>query len=368
MPGTSSIAREMGYMPGTASTKQLPQARKGARFITCLGRQDNRSPVVETMYTKSLLRQCVCNTTFLSQPPAPTLLQVCQTEGQTLEKNKTKTLGWLLCEQVRTPSVRLSPLSLKIKKSNQKVLRWATTSLRPRVLTCQMGLVIVLNSESNCAWYELSQCLWNGSWAYNRHLTNGNYYAPFHTLKKFSEGNLTKNKLPKNTPKPSPGPGKDITFFPRSTCGGCYPPVSPPAPLHTHAESPSPTFSELRSPRLPPTTSIPTLQSSVLPTLTSCLPNTSPTHVFIISFLYLCFSRRGRREALGTGWKAALPPAATPAARWPPDAPFSPQPSSHPVGQGAWAGGQSPSLRRVKERCSRKTAHRIPDPLLLPAH
>ena len=195
------------------------------------------------------------------------------------------------------------------------MLRWATTSLRLRVLTWQMGLVIVLNSESNCAWYELSQCLWNGSWAYNRHLTNGNYYAPFHTLRKFSKGNLTKNKLPKNIPKPSPGPGKDITFFPRSTCGGCYPPVSPPAPLHTHAESPSPSFSELRSPRLPPTTSIPTLQSSVLPTLTSCLPNTSPTHVFIISFLYLCFSCRGRREALGTGWKAALPPAATPAAR-----------------------------------------------------
>ena len=32
MPGTSNIAREMGYVPGTASTRYLPWARKGARF------------------------------------------------------------------------------------------------------------------------------------------------------------------------------------------------------------------------------------------------------------------------------------------------------------------------------------------------
>lgn len=106
--------------------------------------------------------------------------------------------------------------------------------------------------------------------------------------------------------------GQETTTVPSSQEGPlpwCHPSVPTPATLHAQAEPLHPRFLGLGSLHLPPTTFLPTLQSSVLPTLASCLPNTSPTHSFIILFPHLSHSEEGgsrsnhaRRETLGDGW------------------------------------------------------------------
>ena len=358
MPGTSNIAREMGYLPGTDSTRYLPWARKGARFT---------APAwVDKIIGVQLLRQCTRSLFFGSVSVIPNFFpnlpplscsKFAKLKGRPWKKNKTKTLGWLLCKWVLIPSLCRSSLSFKIKKSDQKVLRWATTPLRLRFLTCQMGLVIVLNSESNCAWYELSQCTWNRFWAYNRHLTNGNYYVPFHTFKKLSKGNLTKNKLPKNIPKSSPGPGKDhITFFPKKHLPpGCYPLLSPPAPLHTHTV-PLPPVSQSSDLHicLPPPPSPPSNHLCCPPWQAVSLTPHLLTSSLFYSSTFISHAKKGgsrddhtRQEALGTGWNAPLPPGATPSTHtlWPSDAPFFPASLSVTLsGRVRSAGRHSPLL------------------------
>ena len=177
------------------------------------------------------------------------------------------------------------------------MLRWATTSLRLRFLTCQIGLVIVLNSESNCAWYELSQCMWNRFWAYNRHLTNANYYVPFHTFKNLSKENLTKNKLPKNIPKSSPGPGKDhITFFPKKHLPRDVTLCCPHLPLCTPTLFPLPPVSQSSDLHvcLPPPPSPPSNHLCCPPWQAVSLT----PHLLMVSLFYsLPFSLRRRGEA-----------------------------------------------------------------------
>ena len=216
------------------------------------------------------------------------------------------------------------------------MLRWATTSLRLRFLTCQIGLVIVLNLESNCAWYELSQCMWNRFWAYNRHLTNANYYVPFHTFKKLSKENLTKNKLPKNIPKSSPGPGKDhITFFPKKHLPRDVTLCCPHLPLCTPTLFPLPPVSQSSDLHvcLPPPPSPPSNHLCCPPwQAVSLTPHLLMSSLFYSS-TFISHTEEGgsrddhtRQEALGTGWNAPLPSGATPSTDtlWPSDTPFFP--------------------------------------------
>lgn len=85
------------------------------------------------------------------------------------------------------------------------------------------------------------------------------------------------------------------SLFPKEHLSlGYHHPVSPPATLHTQADPPITQFLRAQICTFAPITSLPTLQAFVLPTLASCLPNTSPTHGFIILFPTFFTQKKGR--------------------------------------------------------------------------
>ena len=116
-----------------------------------------------------------------------------------------------------------------------------------------------------------------------------------HCTSRKLQKNLTLKKFSKNISKP---PHVQEETMSSSSQAAPFPGVSPSSvptcKSDTHAEPPPPTFSELGSVHSPPTTSLPHRQSSVLPTLASCLPNTSPTHGFITLSPTFLTQKRGR--------------------------------------------------------------------------